>query len=287
MTYYNDFDDHCVRWLNNLSDAGLIGSGKVDGMPIQEVKAVDVKDYIRCHFFAGIGGWDYALQLAGWPEDVPVWTGSCPCQPFSNAGKRKGNLDERHLWPEFFRLIRECRPEFCFGEQVSSAIGQGWLDGISADLEKEGYEVGACVLGAHSVNAPHIRQRLYWAAYSEKYGHTQSNWENELRPRHGNEIGGLSDSAISGLERSAGKSLQERSDGFAWSNFDVIKCYDGKSRRVESSLQPLVNGIPFLLADGSTKEGVSRAEVLKGIGNSIVPQVAAEFISSFMEVVGL
>ena len=122
------------------------------------------KEFRQCHFFAGIGGWSFALQLAGWPEDRPVWTGSCPCQPFSSAGKQRGTADERHLWPVFANLIRECRPDVVFGEQVASAIGHGWLDGIRTDLESEGYACGAAVLGAHSVGAPHIRQRLYWVA---------------------------------------------------------------------------------------------------------------------------
>ncbi|MEN6507137.1 MAG: DNA cytosine methyltransferase [Planctomycetaceae bacterium] len=126
--------------------------------------------YTRCHFFAGIAGWDLALQLARWPENRPVWTGSCPCQPFSAAGKRQGQADSRHLWPEFARLIGECRPPTVIGEQVASAIGHGWLDGVFADLEREGYACGAVVLGAHSIGAPHIRQRLYWVADTGEIG---------------------------------------------------------------------------------------------------------------------
>src|SRR6185437_12570475 len=111
---------------------------------------------------AGIGGWAHALALAGWPNDQPVWTGSCPCQPFSAAGKGGGESDPRHLWPVWFRLIKECRPHLIVGEQVANAIGHGWLDLVSTDLEGEGYAVGAVVLGAHSVGAPHQRQRLWW-----------------------------------------------------------------------------------------------------------------------------
>lgn len=128
---------------------------------------------MSCHFFAGVGGWPYALRLAGWPDERPVWTGSCPCQPYSSAGKGKGDQDDRNLWPDFFRLIRECRPECVIGEQVENAIGHGWLDGISADLEGEKYAVGSVVLGAHSAGAPHIRQRLYWVAKSNRERH---NW---------------------------------------------------------------------------------------------------------------
>jgi len=164
MNYYNEFDPKTAAWLRQLIKNGAIPDGHVDERSITDVSPSDLKGYVQCHFFAGIGGWSYALQLAGWPSDLPVWTGSCPCQPFSSAGKGLAQKDERHLWPAFFDLIRQCRPEHVFGEQVASAIGHGWLDGISADLEAEGYACGATVLGAHSVNAPHQRQRLYWVA---------------------------------------------------------------------------------------------------------------------------
>lgn len=164
MNYYNEFDPKAAAWLRELIAAGLIPAGIVDTRSITEIQPYELANYTQCHFFAGIGGWSLALQLAGWPSTQPVWTGSCPCQPFSTAGKQLGTADERHLWPVFFNLIRECRPESVFGEQVASAIGKGWLDGVSADLEAAGYACGAAVLGAHSVGAPHIRQRLFWVA---------------------------------------------------------------------------------------------------------------------------
>lgn len=166
MNYYNEYDPKTAAWLRELIKVGAIPDGHVDERSIAEVSPDDLRGFTQCHFFAGIGGWSLALQLAGWSSDKPVWTGSCPCQPFSSAGKGLGAADERHLWPVFFELIRKCRPEHVFGEQVASAIGHGWLDGVSADLEAEGYTCGATVLGAHSVGAPHIRQRLYWVADS-------------------------------------------------------------------------------------------------------------------------
>ena len=164
--YYNDSEPFVCAWLKNLIAAGLIPAGDVDERPIQEVMPDDVRGYTQAHFFAGIGGWPYALQLAGW-GDRPVWTGSCPCQPFSAAGKGKAEDDARHLWPHWFRLIRECRPERVFGEQVANGVGKGWWDVVSTDLEAEAYTVGAVVLGAHSVGAPHIRQRLWFVADAE------------------------------------------------------------------------------------------------------------------------
>ena len=164
MNYYNENDPKAAEWLRELIRQGIIPNGIVDTRSICDVRASDLAGFTQCHFFAGISGWSLALQLAGWPSDRPVWTGSCPCQPFSASGKGKGADDERHLWPVFRDLIRECRPEHVFGEQVANAVGHGWLDGVSTDLEAEGYAVGAVVLGAHSVGAPHIRQRLYWVA---------------------------------------------------------------------------------------------------------------------------
>lgn len=168
--YYNEIDPFAAQWLHNLIDAGHIAPGDVDTRSITEVQPDDIKNYTQVHLFAGLGGWSLALRLAGWPDDRPVWTGSCPCQPFSSAGKQKGHADERHLWPEMFRLVRECQPSVVFGEQVSSAIGHGWLDGVFGDLEGAGYETGAAVLPACFVGAPHMRARLYFVATVDKCG---------------------------------------------------------------------------------------------------------------------
>jgi len=162
--YYNEFDAYAAEWLRNLIKAGHIAPGDVDERSIEDVSPDDLKDYTQCHFFAGIGVWSHALRRAGWPDDREVWTGSCPCQPFSAAGKRAGFADERHLWPAFHHLIRERRPAIVFGEQVASKDGLGWLDLVQADLEETHYASGAVDLCAAGVGAPHIRQRLWWVA---------------------------------------------------------------------------------------------------------------------------
>ena len=162
--YYNEIDPYAAQWLRNLIAAGHIAPGDVDDRSITDVRPDDLRGYEQCHFFAGIGGWSLALRLAGWPDDRPVWTGSCPCQPFSAAGKQRGSDDERHLWPAFFDLIRECRPASVFGEQVAGVAGYAWWDHVAADLEGEDYAAAAADIGAHSVGAPHRRQRLYWTA---------------------------------------------------------------------------------------------------------------------------
>lgn len=125
IAYYNERDPFAAAWLVELIKEGVIADGVVDDRDIQDVRADELAGYTQCHFFAGIGGWSYALRLAGWPDDRPVWTGSCPCQPFSTAGKRGGQSDERHLWPVWFNLIRECRPSVVFGEQVASSLVVG------------------------------------------------------------------------------------------------------------------------------------------------------------------
>ena len=166
MHYYNEIDKTAVAWLRNLIGAGLLPEGDVDDRSITDVQASDLNGYTQHHFFAGIGGWPLALALAGWPTTEPVWTGSCPCQPFSTAGRQGGEADRRHLWPEFQRLIAECQPATVFGEQVASKAGRAWFAGVRTDLEALEYGVGASDLCAASIGAPHIRQRLYWLAHS-------------------------------------------------------------------------------------------------------------------------
>lgn len=164
MNYYNEFDTDAADWLENLILAGEIPFGVVDRRDIREVAGADLAGFTQCHFFAGIGGWSLALRLAQWPETQPVWTGSCPCQPFSAAGKQKGTSDERHMWPDFWRLIAECSPAIVFGEQVASADGRQWLGGVRLDPESVGYQLGAADLCAAGIGAPHIRQRLFFGA---------------------------------------------------------------------------------------------------------------------------
>lgn len=180
MVYYNEIDPYAAQWLRNLIAAGHIAPGDVDERSIVDVRADDLRGYRQCHFFAGIGVWSYALRLAGWPDDREVWTGSCPCQPFSAAGKREGYADERHLWPHWHRLIRERRPATVFGEQVSAAIGSGWLDDVCLSLEELGYALGAASFPACSVGAPHIRQRVYFVADSAGNGWSEG-WTEPAR----------------------------------------------------------------------------------------------------------
>lgn len=168
--YYNELDPYAAQWLRNLITAGHIAPGDVDERSIAAVQPADLVGYTQCHFFAGIGVWSYALRLAGWPDDRPVWTGSCPCQPFSSAGKRRGLADERHLWPAWSRLIGERGPVTIFGEQVADGAELDWLDHVRPDLEARDYAVGVVVLPAASVGAPHGRHRLFFVADAHHRG---------------------------------------------------------------------------------------------------------------------
>lgn len=162
--YYNENNPFAAQWLRNLIAAGHIAPGEVDERSIEDVTPDDLRGFTQCHFFAGIGVWPHSLRLAGWPDDRPVWTGSCPCQPFSAAGKGDGFADERHLWPHFFHLISERRPQHVFGEQVAAGNANSWFDLVQADLEGLGYAFGLVPFTSAGIGAPHIREQAYWVA---------------------------------------------------------------------------------------------------------------------------
>jgi len=173
MTLYNELDPFAAAWLRELIADRLIAPGAVDARDIRDIIPADLVGHRQVHLFAGIGVWSLALRLAGVPDDAEVWTASCPCQPFSAAGKRAGTADERHLWPAAFHLIRHCRPRVVMGEQVASTDGLAWLDLVLADLEAEGYTTRAVDMCAAGVGAPHIRQRLYWLAHAMPTGRAE------------------------------------------------------------------------------------------------------------------
>jgi DNA (cytosine-5)-methyltransferase 1 len=162
--YYNEWDEYAAHRLRQNIAQGLIMPGYVDLRSIKDVMPDDLECFTQVHFFAGLGLWSYSARRAGWPDTRPFWTGSCPCQPFSAAGKQGGTDDPRHLWPDMFRLIRARRPAEVMGEQVAGSLGYGWFDGVRSDLEGEGYASRAVDFPACSIDAPHIRNRLYWVA---------------------------------------------------------------------------------------------------------------------------
>lgn len=275
LAYYNEIDPFAAAWLQRLINSGHIAPGIVDTRSIEDVRPDDLRGFTQCHFFAGIGVWSRALRLAGWPDDRPVWTGSCPCQPFSAAGKGDGFADERHLWPAFFHLIKERRPSAVFGEQVASKDGLTWLDLVHTDLEGEGYAVGAADLCAAGVGAPHIRQRLYWVGDASGQGLAQCQ-----------RVGRISDAAPSAFAREAIEragihfvsGLADPNDarwgcptnGF-WRDADWLGCRDGKWRPVEPGTRPLAHG------------AAARVGRLRAYGNAINVYQAEAFITAYLE----
>ena len=207
--FYNDNEAYAAAWTRQLIAAGEIAAGVVDERSIRDIKPADVAGYRQFHAFSGIGVWSRALRDAGWPDDANVWSGSCPCQSFSQAGKRQGFTDARHLWPEWFRLIRACRPSVVVGEQVSSKDGLAWVDLVFADLEGADYAVRALDIPAASVGAPHRRQRLYFVAYARERGREllSAPWVHARR-QSGNHVAGCG--AVDGGEAGT------ESDSNAW-----------------------------------------------------------------------
>ena len=258
---YNEIEPYAVAWLRNLVDAGHIAPGRVVDQSIRFLEPRDVAGPGQRHFFAGIGVWSAALRAAGWPDDLDVWTGSCPCQPFSAAGARAGLDDDRHLWPDWFRLIDACRPAVILGEQVASRDGLAWLDVVLSDLEGAGYSCRAVDLCAASVGAPHIRQRLWFAAV--RLADDDDGGRGKLGPARVHDHG---------QQRNDVARRGEASDtaGF-WRNADWIPCRDGVLRPVEPGTFPLAHGSP------------SRVGRLRAYGNAITLPVAALFVRSVME----
>jgi DNA (cytosine-5)-methyltransferase 1 len=274
--YYNEIDPHCAQWLRNLIDEGHIAPGEVDERDIRDVTPEELVEFTQCHFFAGIGVWSYALRRAGWPDERPVWTGSCPCQPFSSAGRKAGVTDERHLWPHWHHLIRECEPPEVFGEQVASKDGRAWFDLVQADLEGVDYACAGFDLCAAGFGAPHMRQRLYFAAKRLVNADDSGSQGHGRHGDNGDEPG--RDAAVaSGPARQAGANGGEHQPGPVkgfWGDADWLGCRDGKWRPVEPG--------SFPLADGAA----ARVGRLRAYGNAIVAPQAQGFIEAYLETEG-
>lgn len=240
--YYNEHQPHKAAWLRQLISDGHIAPGEVDERNIEEVKADEIRGFTQCHFFAGIGGWSLALRMASWPDDKPVWTGSCPCQSFSPSGNKKGRLDARHLWPVWFDLIAAISPARVFGEQVSAAIAHGWLDEVADAMEGRGYAFGQAVLPACSVGAPFEGERLYFAAEAI----------SQRLPRQG----------------ALGESMYPAESNFREAD-RFVDAFQG-------------NSLPYVcpVHDGVRRDLAEIA--LFGAGDAIVPKMAAAFIKAAM-----
>lgn len=345
--YYNEFDPKTAAWLREVISRGLIAPGDVDERSIVEVSANDLKGYTQCHFFAGIGGWPYALKLAGWPDDRPVWSGSCPCPPFSTAGKRQvcpcckgphlvwcprrtgyaicsgcGNAwlaDDRHLWPELWRLISERGPSIVFGEQVASADGLVWLAGVRASLEICQYAFGATDYPSAGVNAPNTRQRLWWVAESNsEHGRGGAGRQDGPETGDGCRMGdtdhpGPQERRCGFVEQHdpQGREIAERLTGLSSCNGRMADAHGGNAgterqqRGGQQRQQPQNGGLGFWdeydlipTSDGKTRRiepgtfplahGIlARVVRLRGYGNAINPVVAARFIQAYNDIIAM
>lgn len=254
---YNEIDSFCAQWLRNLIEAGQIAPGVVDERSIEELEPEYVSQFTQCHFFAGIGVWSYALRSAGWPDDERVWTGSCPCQPFSiQSDKNKNGFDdERHLFPAWHRLISECRPPVVLGEQVANALP--WLDLVSSELEASGYAFGAGILPAAGFGGAHRRERIYFAAVADTVG---LRLEGRQLPRSMPE------------HTQPQKAPQLATDGAAdfkkWAELS-----DGSKRPIDTEFSPLADATPNFMGR------------LRAYGNAIDAKTATAFCSAIKSVV--
>lgn len=279
--------------------------------------------------FSGIGGFDLAAEWCGWENvfhcewnpfgqkvlkhhfpksisynditktnfsihrgDIDILSGGFPCQPYSSAGKRLGKEDERHLWPEMLRAIREIQPSWVVGENVRGLTNwNGGLvfDEVQSELEAEGYEVLPFLLPACAVNAPHRRDRIWFIAYSRKFrleqcknsrqmergqGEVSENGsEFTLQPKTDGNTFNATNTKNERLERLRGE--KERYSKFyrgqnglqKWENFPTQSAICGG----DDGLSRELDGITF---------PKWRNESLKAYGNAIVPQVAYQIFKS-------
>ena len=253
-----------------------------------------------------------------WRTDDIILTGGFPCQPYSAAGKRLGKEDDRHLWPEMLRIIREVQPTWVVGENVYGIIS--WNEGlvfneVQADLEAEGYEVQPYVLPAVAVNAPHRRDRVWFVAH--KYGaglqaqgaeletagieqyrklggltsHSKSERSRQFASKNQRQqdrrfdnngtISNASNTSIKRLQGSQDKGITQRMRSRSEQQPSRFFCTDWQNFPTQSPICGGDDGLPTEL-DGITFSKW-RNESIKGYGNAIVPQVALQIFKAIQQ----
>lgn len=257
--------------------------------------------------FSGIGGFDLAAEWMGWENifqveidkfctkvleknfpnvtrygdikefngsrytgNIDILTGGFPCQPFSKAGLRKGEGDNRYLWPENIRVIREIKPEWVVGENVTGIETMG-LDLVHASLEDEGYEVEIFSIPASAVGAWHRRERIWIVA------HNSSNRSHKHEPKKGCNINPLR-SAISEACQST-DTYSKSMEGHSRYEYTRERWTNEVGRNGQSYWAfPWNEVAPAFCRDN---DGVSnRVDRIKSLGNAIVPQVAFEIFKA-------
>ena len=275
--------------------------------------------------FSGIGGFDLAAQWMGWENvfhcewnpfgqrvlkyywpkaksynditqtdftihrgSIDILTGGFPCQPYSMAGKRKGKADERHLWPEMLRAIREIAPRYIVGENVLGLVNwDGGLvfDEVQADLESAGYEVATVVIPAAAVNAPHGRDRVWFVANAK-------NTRRERKCFCGQREIQSYGCCLNNVSNTDHKRLQRRQDTIDNGSKEKTReqCCD-TTGYFRTDFRNFPTQSPICCGDdGLSREldGITfskwRNESIKAYGNAIVPQVAFEIFKVIQQI---
>jgi len=266
---YNEIDPFAAAWLRWLIAIGEIAPGVVDTRSVEDLPPSYLMEFTQVHLFAGIGVWSYALRCAGWRDDQRIWSASCPCQPFSEAGKGAGFDDERHLWPAVDWLIEQCQPAIIIGEQVSNVSAWPWIDLVQADVERMGYAFGCLSSPAASVGAPIPRHRVHWVAKSdserlERISQPATRFGSLAVEQARREIAGRSGAPVVGV----GSLVTSEPTNSRWSDADWLQCRDDRWRPVQPGTFPLVDG------------AASDVGRLRGYGNAINADHAIAFIQA-------
>ena len=244
-----------------------------------------------------------------------VITGGFPCQPFSVAGKRKGTDDDRYLWDETIRVVRECKPRWFIGENVEGIINiqEGMvLRQVCTDLEEEGFEVQCIIIPASGIGAWHQRKRVWILAYSNNNGSYRQKRNETIESSNEQEnrlsVGDDKDVSNSGSKRSQGFNNQQEPSkqklGFTSNNHDENVWNTKSTRQSSSSMGPgkgefgrtsswgkqcesnwwkaqsKLCGVPNGLSYELDKD---RANRIKSLGNSIVPPIARQLGLAIMK----
>ena len=228
---------------------------------------------------------NYERLKADGIDSIDIITGGCPCQPFSIAGRQKGEQDPRHLWPEYFRLVKELRPTWVIGENVSGHIKLG-LDTVIEDLESEDYAVRPFSISASSIGANHQRERIWILAHSRR-----SQWpraeqrgenENETRKENANQFERSSSTSEVDVANTNDERLQRQ-----WQSRNQFTPRFNSSRESSEEGQRTM-GQGWWESEpnmGRVAHGIpKRVDRLKSLGNSLVPQIPYYIGKTILEV---
>ena len=228
---------------------------------------------------------NYERLKADGIDSIDIITGGYPCQPFSIAGRQKGEQDSRHLWPEYFRLVKELRPTWVIGENVSGHIKLG-LDTVISDLESEDYAVRPFSISASSIGANHQRERIWILAHSRR-----SQWpraelrgenENETRKENANQFERSSSTSEVDVANTNNERLQRQ-----WQSRNQFTPRFNSSRESSEEGQRTV-GQGWWESEpnmGRVAHGIpKRVDRLKSLGNSLVPQIPYYIGKTILEV---